>query len=135
MTTTKEKVKVMLAQDDGEDTQFRRLLWKLGKYEYSEWFDCVDTPLWNWSSYDYRTKPKEEESKPVPFYIENIIKTINNCETITICYSDFNDIIAPNIPILINHIKKSCPNHKCNYVASSSTWLFTKQEMEEDIDE
>ena len=51
MKTTKEKIKIMQAFEDGEDTQLRL---------NNKWILLCDAPIWNWEFHDYRIKPKEK---------------------------------------------------------------------------
>lgn len=53
--TTKEMIKVMQAYEDGAEIEFRVLAG-------SVWHSCVTSgPEWDWSSIDYRVKPKHRE--------------------------------------------------------------------------
>lgn len=49
MITTKEKIAVMQAYDDGKTVLYR------DKKEY-DWYETHD-PLWDWDTFDYRVKP------------------------------------------------------------------------------
>lgn len=50
MSTTQEKIKVMLAFVNGEKVQFAD--------DRSKWLDLMAlNPSWNWEEYDYRIKP------------------------------------------------------------------------------
>mgnify|MGYP003329924594 CR=1 FL=1 len=60
MKTTKEKIEVMQAFEEGKPIQIR-----INK-EDGKWFDFKETPHWNWEENDYRIKPELiVEAKPV----------------------------------------------------------------------
>lgn len=54
--TTKEKIEVMQAFEDGKKIQC------LSKFA-DHWIDCY-SPLWNWYICDYRIKPEESTYRP-----------------------------------------------------------------------
>lgn len=51
MKTTKEKIKVMQAFEDGKEVEY------INKgFKGSRWLAVHKDPLWNWHTHDYRTK-------------------------------------------------------------------------------
>lgn len=59
MKTTKEKIEVMQAFEEGKDIEFK---WLFKADEPFRTWDLTDDPVWNWCDFDYRIK---EESKSV----------------------------------------------------------------------
>lgn len=57
MKTTREKIGVMEAFEQGEEIEIRSLTLK---FDCAQWSRCPD-PGWNWVEADYRIKPKPRE--------------------------------------------------------------------------
>ena len=53
MISLAEKIKVMQAFERGEEIQFVCC-------GYENWRDCTE-PFWNWDTFDYRIKPKQQQ--------------------------------------------------------------------------
>lgn len=51
--TTREKIVVMQAYEDGKEIEFR------SAYTEEEWVRCFKA-VWNWAEFDYRIKPEPE---------------------------------------------------------------------------
>ena len=56
--TTKEKIEVMQAYEEGKQIQIRAI-----RINKSDWVDSYGEPNWDWDFFEYRIKPEEE--KPV----------------------------------------------------------------------
>lgn len=79
--TTKEKIAVMQAYEDGKTIQF---------YSYGEWED-IDVPAWNWASVDYRVKP---ESKLRPYKDATEQKKIDIEKACEVYRKELSEIIS-----------------------------------------
>lgn len=53
MTPLAEKIKVMQAFERGEEIQYVCC-------GYENWCDCTE-PFWDWDTFDYRVKPKQQQ--------------------------------------------------------------------------
>ena len=83
-TTTKEKIAIMQASEDGE------IIDSCGKEEIDpEWIYCSD-PCWNWYKYEYRVRPE-----PRVFWV-NIDRKTNCCGSCVIHEAHTVDPTANN---------------------------------------
>lgn len=62
--TTKEKIAVMQAYEDGKLCQFRPK-----RHDKVEWADIskITTVAWNWQNFEYRLKPADPKKKYRPY--------------------------------------------------------------------
>lgn len=58
MTTTEEMIEIMKAFIEGKTIQCKRV-------DYHYWYDC--NPCWDWTNYEYRVKPEQEEPTYRPY--------------------------------------------------------------------
>ena len=80
--TTKEKIEIMQAYEDGKAIE-------VSCYGHNEWEDTYD-PSWDWRTFNYRVKPEE---KYIPY--ENTAEMVKDY-----CKRTDNILIGSSIPII-----------------------------------